>query len=232
MNSIITTLIIIIAIVVIIIVTTSRFEERNVTFFPVGRAGLLVFEPCNYASNIAYYQAMMTMMVMMTVTVMSEMMKMKKTAEWIFSFSYQMVVGLASPRHRWTLKEEEVRILSQLDLQRLRFLRNLNSFFLRWRHWVLKERHPRLPPLLSLLFYFFSKGEGIGSSLCSFGTGICILAWESYKVILSYYCIILAMWSYCFLVLLYYRGSHTRWSLIPAFVCNNKVITSMYFQSS
>ena len=89
-NSIIIILIIliaiIIAIVVIIIVTTSRFEERNVTFFPVGRAGLLVFEPCNYASNIAYYQAMMTMMVMMTVMVMSMMMmmmmmKMKKTAE-------------------------------------------------------------------------------------------------------------------------------------------------------
>ena len=33
-----------------------RFEERNVTFFPVGQTGLLVYEPCNYASNIAYYQ--------------------------------------------------------------------------------------------------------------------------------------------------------------------------------
>jgi len=34
----------------------SQFEERNVTFFPVGQTGLLVYEPCNYASNIAYYQ--------------------------------------------------------------------------------------------------------------------------------------------------------------------------------
>ena len=36
-----------------------RFEERNVTFFPVGQTGLLVYEPCNYASNIAYYQVTM-----------------------------------------------------------------------------------------------------------------------------------------------------------------------------
>lgn len=58
----------------------STFEEQNATFFPVRQSGLLVYEPCNYASNIAYYQ---------------------------------MVIGLASPRHQWSLKEEEVRALGQ-----------------------------------------------------------------------------------------------------------------------